>query len=319
MKDSEEPILQPEEERFVLLPLQHPDIFEFYKEQKNALWTEDEIDLSGDLADWEKLNDNEKFFIKQVLSFFAASDGIVNKNISVNFSDEVQYLEAKFFYGIQTMIENIHGHVYSLLIDTYIKNIQEKHECFNAIENMPIVAKKAQWALDWIEEANFAERLVAFAAVEGIFFSASFTSIFWIKERNLMAGLTFANDLIQRDEALHTDFAIHLLNNHIVNKPSESRIKEILLSALEIEKEFASESLPVSLIGMNTNMMNQYLEYVVDQLLIKLQCTPVFNVAQPFTFMNKIALKGKTNFFEKRVSEYQKTDNTGGLSFDEDF
>jgi len=315
-----EPILQPNPDRFVVLPIIYPDIFEFYEEQLDALWTHKEIDLSKDLPDWnEKLNDDERFFIKQVLSFFSASDGIVNENISINFAEEVQYTEARMFYGIQTMIENVHGHVYALLIETYIKNIKERDECFHAIQKMPIVAKKAKWALDWIQGADFSEILVAFAAVEGIFFSASFTSIFWLKDRNLMPGLTFANDLIQRDEALHTDFAIHLLNNHIVNRPSENRIKEILLSALEIEKEFASKSLPVSLIGMNTNSMCQYLEYVVDQLLIKLKCTPVFNVSQPFTFMNKIALKGKANFFEKRVSEYKKSDLTGGITFDEEF
>lgn len=315
-----EPILVENENRFVLFPLEHADIFDYYEQHLDALWTHKELDLSQDLVDWEnKLNDNERFFIKQVLAFFAASDGIVNENLAENFVREVQYTEAKFFYGLQIMMENIHSHTYSLLIDTYIKNTEERQECFRAIENMPIVAKKANWALDWIGSDSFAERLLAFAAVEGIFFSASFTSIFWLKSRNLMPGLSFSNELIQRDEALHCDFAIHLLNNHVINKPSEERIKEILLSALEIEKEFALESLPVSLIGMNADLMSQYLEYVVDQLLIKLNCKPVFNVKQPFTFMSQIALKGKTNFFEKRVSEYQKGDLRGELNFDEEF
>lgn len=314
-----EPILQDNPNRFVLFPLKYPDIFEFYTQHKLAFWTEEEIDLSEDLTHWNSLSDNERFFVKNVLAFFAASDGIVNENLAENFVREVGYTEAKFFYGFQIMMENIHSHTYSLLIDTYIKDSKEREECFNAIESMPIVAKKANWALDWIGSDSFAERLIAFVAVEGIFFSASFTSIFWLKERNLMPGLTMANDLIQRDEALHCDFAIHLLNNHIVNKPTEEKIKEILLSALEIEKEFAINSLPVSLIGMNSDLMGQYLEYVVDQLLIKLECSPVFNVSQPFTFMNQIALKGKTNFFEKRVSEYKRANLSDKIGFDDDF
>lgn len=314
-----EPILQEENKRYTILPLQFPDIYDFYQEQKHAFWTEDEIDLSKDLTDWEKLNDNERYFVKHILAFFSASDAIVNENISLNFINEVQYAEAKKFYGIQTAIEDIHSIVYALLIDTYIKNIDERNDCFNALENMPIVAKKGNWALDWIPNSTFAERLVAFAAVEGIFFSGSFCSIFWLKDRNLMSGLSFANDLIQRDEALHTDFAIHLLNHHVVNKPSPERIKEIMLSALEIEKEFVSESLPVSLIGINALTMCQYLEYVTDQLLIKMGIPAHFNVKQPFTFMTQIALKGKTNFFEKRVGEYQKSDLSGKVTFDEEF
>lgn len=313
-----EPILQ-EQKRYTLFPIQHQDIFDFYLQHKSAFWTEQEIDLSKDLADWNVLSDDERFFIKNVLSFFSASDSIVNENISLNFINEVQYEEAKYFYGMQTTIENIHSHVYSLLIDTYIKDSVEREECFNALENMPIVAKKGKWAMDWIADGSFAERLVAFAAVEGIFFSGSFCSIFWLKDQNKMPGLTFSNDLIQRDEALHTDFAIHLLNNHVLNKPSKERIKEIMLSALEIEKEFVTESLPVSLIGMNARTMSQYLEFVTDQLLIKLECEPVFKVEQPFTFMGQIALKGKTNFFEKRVSEYKKSDLSGSLEFDEEF
>lgn len=320
MENQIEPILQEENKRYTLLPLQHPDIFEYYQQQKRAFWTDEELDLSQDLTDWGKLNNKEKHFIKHILSFFSASDAIVNENISLNFINEVQYREAKSFYAIQTAIEEVHSHVYSLLIDTYIKDIEEREECFNALERMPIVAKKGKWALDWIGDgSSFAERLVAFAAVEGIFFSGSFCSIFWLKERNLMPGLTFSNELIQRDEALHTDFAIHLVNNHIVNKPSVERITEIMLSALEIEKEFVTESLPVSLIGMNSETMCQYLEYVTDQLLSQLGCPTVFNVKQPFTFMSQIALKGKTNFFEKRVGEYKKSDLSGEVKFDEEF
>lgn len=315
----EEPILKSNDDRFVMFPIQYHDIWAYYKEHQAAFWTEDEIDLSKDYVDWETLNDDERFFIKNVLSFFAASDGIVNENLAINFVNEVQYPEAKTFYGFQIAMENIHSTVYSLLIDTYIKDLTEKSKCLRAIHTMPIVAKKAKWALDWINSDSFTDRLLAFVAVEGIFFSASFTSIFWLKERNLMHGLTMANDLIQRDEALHCSFAINLLNKHIVNKPSKERIREILLSALEIEKEFATDALPVSLIGMNTKVMSQYLEYVVDQLLIQLECPIEFGVSQPFTFMNKIALKGKTNFFEKRVSEYQKSNTSGEIRTDEDF
>jgi ribonucleoside-diphosphate reductase beta chain len=305
--------------RFVIFPIEHNDIWEFYKQHQAAFWTAEEVDLTNDIRDWENLTDNEKFFIKNVLSFFAASDGIVNENLAENFYREVQYPEAKFFYGIQLAMENIHSLMYSLLIDTYISNAKEKDECFNAIDRLPAVQKKAKWALEWIEKASFAERLVAFAAVEGIFFSGSFCSIFWMKSRGIMQGLCNANSLIFKDENLHCDFAIHLLNNHLEERPSEKRIKEILLSALEIEKEFITESLPVSLIGMNSNLMKQYLEFVVDGLLVKMGCSKEFNVEQPFKFMEQIAVETKGNFFESRTMEYQKAKLNETITFTDDF
>jgi ribonucleoside-diphosphate reductase beta chain len=305
--------------RFVIFPIEHNDIWEFYKQHQAAFWTAEEVDLSNDIRDWEKLTENEQYFVKNVLSFFAASDGIVNENLAENFYREVQYPEAKFFYGFQLAMENIHSLMYSLLIDTYISNAKEKDECFNAIDRLPAVQKKAKWALDWIENASFAERLVAFAAVEGIFFSGSFCSIFWMKSRGIMQGLCNANSLIFKDENLHCDFAIHLLNNHLEDKPSEKRIKQILLSALEIEKEFITESLPVSLIGMNSNLMKQYLEFVVDGLLVKFGCSKEFNVEQPFKFMEQIAVETKGNFFESRTMEYQKAKLNETITFTEDF
>jgi len=305
--------------RFVIFPIEHNDIWEFYKQHQAAFWTAEEVDLTNDIRDWENLTDNEKYFIKNVLSFFAASDGIVNENLAENFYREVQYPEAKFFYGFQLAMENIHSLMYSLLIDTYINNPKEKDECFNAIDRLPAVQKKAKWALEWIEKASFAERLVAFAAVEGIFFSGSFCSIFWMKSRGIMQGLCNANSLIFKDENLHCDFAIHLLNNHLEDKPSEKRIKEILLSALEIEKEFITESLPVSLIGMNSNLMKQYLEFVVDGLLVKMGCSKEFNVEQPFKFMEQIAVETKGNFFESRTVEYQKAKLNETITFTDDF
>jgi len=314
-----EKILEQNENRFVLFPIQHQDLWDLYKTAEAAFWTTHEIDLSNDMKDWEKLTENEKFFIKNILSFFAASDGIVNENLAENFLREVGYPEAKAFYGFQIMMENIHSEMYSLLIDTYIKDHTEKMECFNALQKLPIVAKKAKWALDWIKSDSFAERLVAFAAVEGIFFSGSFCSIFWLKKRQLMPGLCDSNDFISRDEGMHCDYAIHLLNNHIENKPSKEKIREIFLSALEIEKEFVSDSLPVSLIGMNKELMIQYLQFVVDQLLVKLGCSKEFNVTQPFEFMNNIALQGKKNFFERRPNEYKKANLTDKISFEEDF
>jgi len=314
-----EPILKENLNRFVLFPIEHQDIWDYYLLQKSAMWTAEELDLSKDIEHWDKkLNDNERFFIKNVLSFFSASDGIVNENLAINFINEVQYTEAKFFYGFQIMMENIHSHVYSLLIDTYIKDINERNKCFKAIEYMPPVKKKAEWALKWIGSDSFVDRLIAFVAVEGIFFSGSFCSIFYLKSRGLMPGLCDSNAFISRDEALHCEFAIHLLNNHIVNKPSKDKIKEILLSALEIEKEFITESLPVSLIGMNSNLMKTYLEFVVDQLLMQLNCEKVFNSKNPFEFMNQIALKTKQNFFEGRSSEYKAADLSGPISFDEE-
>jgi ribonucleoside-diphosphate reductase beta chain len=319
-----EPILTENPNRFVIFPIQHHDLWDFYKKSEASFWTAEEIDLAADLTDWRtKLNDEERYFIKNVLAFFAASDGIVNENLAENFVREVQYPEAKFFYGFQIMMENIHSETYSLLIDTYINDEEEKAKLFNAIDTIDAVKKKAQWALKWIKSDSFAERLIAFAAVEGIFFSGSFCSIFWLKKRGLMPGLSFSNELISRDEGMHTDFAVHLHNNHIVNKVSEAKIKEIILSALEIEKEFITESLPVRLIGMNADLMKQYLEFVTDRLLLDLGCSKEFNVQNPFDFMTNIALKGKTNFFEKRVGEYQKAGVKSAIvqdfSTDEDF
>jgi len=310
-----EPILEENTNRFVIFPIQHDDIWEYYKKAEASFWTAEEIDLHQDLSDWEKLNDNEKFFIKNVLAFFAASDGIVNENLAENFVSEVQYAEAKFFYGFQIAMENIHSETYSLLIDTYIKNKEEKNKLFNALDTMPSVKKKAEWALKWVESDSFAERLIAFAAVEGIFFSGSFCSIFWLKNRGLMPGLSFSNELISRDEGLHCDFAVHLHNNHLINKVSEERIVEIISSALEIEKEFITKSLPVSLIGMNSDLMQQYLEFVTDSLLKDLKCKPLFNAKNPFDFMANIALENKTNFFEKRVADYSKS-GVGSSSLD---
>jgi ribonucleoside-diphosphate reductase beta chain len=318
-----EPILQENPNRFVIFPIQHQEIWEMYKNQEACIWTAEEIDLSADIDDWRnKLNDNEKHFIKHVLAFFAASDGIVNENLAENFVREVQYSEAKFFYGFQIMMENIHSETYSLLIDTYISDPAEKKMLFNAIETIPAVKKKAEWALKWVESEYFQERLVAFAAVEGIFFSGSFCSIFWLKKRGLMPGLSFSNELISRDEGMHCDFAVLLHNKYLVNKVSEERIKEIVLSALEIEKEFITESLPVKLIGMNQDLMKQYLEFVADRLLVDLGCSKVFDVENPFDFMANISLQGKTNFFEKRVGEYQKagvknsSENTFDMNID---
>jgi len=315
----EEKILIENPDRFVIFPIQYDDIWDYYKTHQAAFWTAEEVDLSNDIRDWEKLTENERFFVKNVLSFFAASDGIVNENLAENFVKEVQYPEAKFFYGFQLMMENIHSLMYSLLIDTYVSDPKEKDECFHAIDRLPAVQKKANWALNWIKNSTFKERLVAFAAVEGRFFSGSFCSIFWLKSRGLMQGLCNANALIFKDENLHTDFAIHLLNNHIENKPSEKRIKEILLSALDIEKEFITESLPVSMIGMNSNLMKQYLEFVTDQLLVKLGCSKQFNVEQPFKFMEQIAVETKGNFFESRTIEYQKAKLGEALNFTDDF
>ncbi len=319
-----EPILQENKDRFVIFPIQHNDLWEWYKKQQACFWTAEEIDLHQDLNDWNnKLTDDERYFIKHILAFFAASDGIVNENLAENFVNEVQYSEAKFFYGFQIMMENIHSETYSLLIDTYIKDEEEKDSLFKAIDVFPAIKKKADWALKWIESDSFAERLIAFAAVEGIFFSGSFCSIFWLKKRGLLPGLTFSNELISRDEGMHCDFAVHLHNNHLVNKVSKERIREIIVSALNIEREFVTESLPVSLIGMNAKLMTQYLEFVTDRLLLEFGCEKEYNSTNPFDFMEMISLEGKTNFFEKRVSEYQKagvkSGGTGSISFDADF
>ena len=271
-------------------------------------WTAEEIDLSADLVDWDtKLNDNERHFIKHVLAFFAASDGIVNENLAENFVSEVQYTEAKFFYGFQIMMENIHSETYSLLIDTYIKDAKEKDYLFNAIDTLDCVKKKAEWALRWIDNGSFAERIVAFAAVEGIFFSGSFCSIFWLKKRGLMPGLSFSNELISRDEGMHCDFACLLYNNHIQQPLPVETVTKMIKDAVDIEKEFVSDALPVNLIGMNSDMMCQYIEFVADRLLASLGCPKIYNTENPFPWMELISLQGKTNFFEKRVGDYQKS------------
>lgn len=302
-----EPILVENTDRFVLFPIKHNDIWSFYKKAEASFWTAEEIDLSQDTVDWEnKLNDDERHFIKHVLAFFAASDGIVNENLAINFLNEVQYPEARCFYGFQVMMENIHSETYSLLIDTYIKDTAEKNHLFKAIDTLPCVKKKAEWAVRWINKGSFAERLVAFAAVEGIFFSGSFCSIFWLKKRGLMPGLSFSNELISRDEGLHCDFAC-LLYSQLVNKLPEQSVKEIIANAVEYEKEFVSDALPVKLIGMNAELMCQYIEFCADRLLIALGVSKIYNAKNPFDFMEMISLQGKTNFFEKRVSEYQKS------------
>ena len=321
-----EPILKENNDRFVLFPIEHYDIWEFYKKAEASFWTAEEVDLSSDLHDWtHKLHENERFFISHVLAFFAASDGIVNENLALNFIQEVQYAEARCFYGFQIMIENIHSEMYSLLIDTYIKDPKEKDHLLRAIDTIDCVQKKAQWALRWIESENFAERLVAFAAVEGIFFSGSFCSIFWLKKRGLMPGLTFSNELISRDEGLHCDFACLLYLHHLENKLPEATIHSIIQDAVAIEKEFVTDALPVRLIGMNADLMCQYIEFVADRLLLTLGCTKIWNASNPFDFMELISLQGKTNFFERRVGEYQKTGvsqqnaSTTTFSLNEDF
>lgn len=361
-----EPILQENLKRFVLLPIQHPDIWAEYKKAEASFWTAEEIDLSQDTKDWEeKLNDDERHFIKHVLAFFAASDGIVNENLIENLMASVQYPEARSFYGFQIAIENIHSEVYSLLIDTYIKDPAERNRLFNAIETVPCVKKKAEWAMKWIKGSqtstdikfdekieetvnispskdsvsmkeeldvhfhtkekneHFIYQLIAFSVVEGIFFSGSFCAIFWLKKRGLMPGLTFSNELISRDEGLHTDFACLLYRDHIVNKLPKKKVTDIITEAVEIEKEFITDSLPVDLIGMNSREMSQYIEFVADRLLTQLQCDKVYNAENPFPFMDMISLQGKTNFFEKRVSEYQKAgvkdNNSSEFTIDADF
>ena len=319
-----EPILEENPNRFVLFPIKHNDIWAYYKQSEASFWTAEEIDLSQDLVDWEKLTKDEKHFIKHVLAFFAASDGIVNENLAENFVSEVQYTEAKFFYGFQIMMENIHSETYSLLIDTYIKDNKEKDYLFNAIENLDCVKKKADWALRWIDNGSFAERLIAFAAVEGIFFSGAFCSIFWLKKRGLMPGLSFSNELISRDEGMHCDFACLLYNDHIVNKLAPETVTKIITDAVDMEKEFVVDSIPVKLIGMNSELMCQYIEFVADRLLVSLRMEKVYNAENPFPWMDMISLQGKTNFFEKRVGDYQKSGvmsdrDSQVFSLDEDF
>jgi ribonucleoside-diphosphate reductase beta chain len=319
-----EPLLIEDPNRFVLFPIKHDDIWQFYKKAEASFWTAEEIDLSQDMTDWKKMNDGERHFISHVLAFFAASDGIVNENLANNFLREVQYAEAKCFYGFQVMMENIHSETYSLLIDSYIQEPKEKDRLLRAIETIDCVKKKADWALKWIDSDNFVERLISFAAVEGIFFSGSFCSIFWLKKRGLMPGLSFSNELISRDEGLHCDFACLLYSDHIKNKLSQDRVYEIILNAVEIEKEFVTVALPVSLIGMNADLMCQYIEFVADRLLVSLNCKKYYNTVNPFDFMEMISLQGKTNFFEKRVAEYQKSGvmsdkESMGFSLDQDF
>lgn len=324
MTTAVEPILKENKDRFVLFPIKHDEVWKMYKQHEASFWTAEEIDLGADLRDWNNLSKDEKHFIKHILAFFAASDGIVNENLVLNFMREVQIPEARCFYGFQIAIENIHAETYSLLIDTYIKDPKERTYLFNALETVPCVKKKADWALKWIENApTFAHRLVAFAAVEGIFFSGSFCSIFWLKKRGLMPGLTFSNELISRDEGLHCDFAC-LLFSMLQEKPSKEEVTSIITEAVIFEKEFVTDALPVSLIGMNAEMMQQYIEFVADRLLLALGCDKVYNATNPFPFMEMISLQGKTNFFEKRVGEYQKAGvmaqkEAQSFALDEDF
>lgn len=304
--ESTELLLKDNPNRFVLFPIEHDSIWKMYKKHVACFWTAEEVDLGNDMRDWVKLNDNEQHFVKTILAFFAASDGIVLENLGMNFMTEVQLPEARCFYGFQMAMENIHSETYSLLIDTLIRDQKEKANLLNAIETIPCVQKKAEWAMKWMnKEAPFAQRLVAFAAVEGIFFSGSFCSIFWLKKRGLMPGLTFSNELISRDEGLHTDFAC-LLFNMVEKKPSRNTVKQIITEAVEIEKNFVTDALPVSLIGMNATLMTQYIEFVADRLLDALGNKKVYNVVNPFEWMEMISLQGKTNFFEKRVGDYQK-------------
>ena len=319
-----EPLLQPNKNRFVLFPIEHEDIWEFYKIAVANFWVPEEINFAEDLKDWnEKLNDDERHFITHILAFFAASDGIVNANLAEDFIGKVQYTEAQFFYGFQIAIENIHSHTYSLLIDTYVKDQKEQDYLFSAIDTIPAVKKKADWALRWIVKGDFVERLLAFAIVEGIFFSGSFCAIFWLKNRMLMPGLAFSNELISRDEGVHRDFACLLYRDHIVNKLPEEKIYATIREAVEIEKEFLTEALPVRLIGMNADSMSQYIEFVADHLLLELGLQKIFNSENPFDFMDMISLEGKTNFFEKKVSEYQKAgvvdEDNKEFNLDEEF
>lgn len=328
--EKDEPILTENNKRFVLFPIKYHEVWQMYKKAEASFWTAEEIDLGKDISDWEhRLNDDERFFISRVLAFFAASDGIVNENLVQRFSAEVQIPEAKCFYGFQIMMENIHSETYSLLIDTYVKDPKEAAYLFNAIETIPFIKQKADWALRWIadEDTSYAERLIAFAAIEGIFFSGSFAAIFWLKKRGLMPGLTFSNELISRDEGMHTDFAC-LLFSLLKNRPSPKIVERIIKEAVEVEKPYFTDALPVSLLGMNAVLMCQYIEFVADRLLVSLGNPKLYNSTNPFDFMENISLSGKTNFFEKRVSDYQKagvmaghaTDVKGDVfALDEDF
>lgn len=326
--EKDEPLLKENKHRFVMFPIKYSDIWEMYKKAEASFWTTEEIDLSKDLIDWNtKLNANERYFISRVLAFFAASDGIVDENLCQNFTTEVQMPEARAFYGFQIMVENIHSETYSVLIDTYITDKSEANYLFEAIENIPPIKEKALWAVRWMEnkDALYAERLIAYAAIEGIFFSGSFASIFWLKKRGLMPGLTFSNELICRDEGLHTDFAC-LLFSHLDNTPDPAIVTRIITEAVDIEKSFWKDALPCSLLGMNCDLMCQYVEFCADRLLASVGCKKVYNVTNPFDFMENISLAGKTNFFEKRVSDYQKAGvmakeqtGTNEISFDDEF
>ena len=318
-----EPLLAADDNRFVMFPIQHNDIWEMYKKQVDCFWRAEEIDLTKDLKDWDSLSQDERFFISMILAFFAASDGIVLENLAVRFMNDVQISEARAFYGFQIAMENIHSESYSLLIETYIKNSEEKHRLFNAIEHFPSIKKKSDWAQKWIHDnrSSFATRLIAFACVEGIFFSGAFCSIFWIKKRGLLPGLTFSNELISRDEALHCEFAV-LLYSKLLKKMSKSRVHEIIKEAVEIEIEFICEALPCRLIGMNSQMMTQYIQFVADRLCVQLGYDKIYNVTNSCDFMELISLDSKSNFFEKRVSDYalaNKTQNDDTFVLTEDF
>jgi ribonucleoside-diphosphate reductase subunit M2 len=322
-KIQSEPLLAPDDNRFVMFPIQHEDIWQMYKKQVDCFWRAEEIDLTKDLTNWESLNQDEKFFVSMILAFFAASDGIVLENLASRFMTDVQISEARAFYGFQIAMENIHSETYSLLIETYIKNKEEKHKLFNAIENFPCIKKKSDWAQKWIHDnrSSFATRLIAFACVEGIFFSGAFCSIYWLKKRGLMPGLTFSNELISRDEALHCEFAV-LLYSKLVKKLDKSRIHEIIKEAVEIETEFICQALPCRLIGMNSELMTQYIKFVADRLCVQLGYKKIYNASNPFDFMELISLEGKTNFFEKRVGEYSlasKSDTDLAFNLSEDF
>ncbi len=304
-KTTTEPLLMEDDNRYVMFPIQDQSIWQMYKKQIDCFWRAEEIDLSKDMGHWNALNDNERHFISMILAFFAASDGIVLENLGMRFMSEVQLSEARAFYGFQIAMENIHSEVYSLLIETYIKDNVKKDQLFNALNNFPCIKKKADWAVKWINDkrSSFATRLVAFACVEGIFFSGAFCSIYWLKKRGLMPGLTFSNELISRDEALHTEFAV-LLYNKLQKKMTKARIHEIIKEAVEIEKEFICDALPCRLIGMNADLMSQYIEFVADRLTVQLGYDKIYNSSNPFEFMEMISIEGKTNFFEKRVGEY---------------
>tara|TARA_R110002073_G_scaffold10384_5_gene50194 strand:- start:17926 stop:18903 length:978 start_codon:yes stop_codon:yes gene_type:complete len=310
-KNIPEPLLEDNQNRYVMFPIKDHDIWQLYKKMFDCMWRAEEIDLSKDMVHWDKLTDNERHFIKMILAFFAASDGIVVENLGMRFLSEVQLPEARTAYGFQLMMENVHSETYSLLIDTYIKDRDEKTKLFEALNNFPCIKKKGDWAIKWINDkrSSFAARLVAFACVEGIFFSGAFCSIYWLKKRGLMPGLTFSNELISRDEGMHTDLAIMLF--HKLNKKlNKQKIKEIVKDAVQIEKEFICEALPCKLIGMNSKLMSQYIEFVADRLLLQLGCTKEYKSENPFDFMEMISLEGKTNFFEKRVSDYSLSSDT---------